>query len=172
MIFLCNQSYNILVYSRNAEELQAHLVKVQIPIQKQFSETREAPLKNNTNTFINNTNPSNITNNSTSIKVIPVLTDMTINDTRINGTPTPLIITKLMEAAKNRVMTEDELKKTEPTLPLCDVTPPDLGKTYNISNFKRRNKKRWRVPLFHWLHFSRLKTIKNHRILLSLSQNF
>ncbi|CAB3253126.1 unnamed protein product [Arctia plantaginis] len=111
---------------RNAEELQAHLAKAQTAIPK-LSEMREAQLKNYTATLINNTNTSNITNNSTSIKMVPALADMTINETRINGTPTPMIITKLMEAAKNRVMTEEELKKTEPTLPLCDATPPDLG---------------------------------------------
>ncbi|CAH2043344.1 unnamed protein product, partial [Iphiclides podalirius] len=54
-----------------------------------------------------------------------------LNMTRPNvteDTSTPLLITKIMEGIKNLVTTEEfNLKMSEPTLPLCDEMPPDLG---------------------------------------------
>ncbi|CAG5033387.1 unnamed protein product [Parnassius apollo] len=53
-----------------------------------------------------------------------------VNMTRQNSTEdtsTPLLITKIMESIKNLVTTEDFYKMSEPTLPLCDEMPPDLG---------------------------------------------
>lgn len=42
---------------------------------------------------------------------------------------TPLLITKIMDGIKNQATTEDgELKVSEPSLPICDEMPPDLGK--------------------------------------------
>ncbi|CAG4951571.1 unnamed protein product [Colias eurytheme] len=47
------------------------------------------------------------------------------NDT--DYTSTPLLLTKIMEGIKNLVTTEDGIKFNEPSLPLCDEMPPDLG---------------------------------------------
>lgn len=42
---------------------------------------------------------------------------------------TPLLITKIMDGIKNQATTEDgELKVSEPSLPICDEIPPELGK--------------------------------------------
>ncbi|XP_068617583.1 beta-1,4-N-acetylgalactosaminyltransferase bre-4 isoform X2 [Battus philenor] len=53
------------------------------------------------------------------------------NMTRQNiteDTSTPLLITKIMEGIKNLVTTEDfNNMMSEPTLPLCEEFPPDLG---------------------------------------------
>lgn len=55
--------------------------------------------------------------------------------TRFNvteDTSTPLLITKIMEGINNLVTTEElNLKMSEPTLPLCDEMPPDLGKCFH-----------------------------------------
>lgn len=54
----------------------------------------------------------------------------TFNMTKPNlsdDTSTPLLITKIMESIKNLVTTEEDFRD-EPSLPLCDETPPDLGK--------------------------------------------
>ncbi|CAK1555897.1 unnamed protein product [Leptosia nina] len=54
----------------------------------------------------------------------------TQNMTRRNETEyvsTPLLLTKIMEGIKNLVTTEDTVRVNEPSLPLCDQMPPDLG---------------------------------------------
>ncbi|XP_045774812.1 beta-1,4-N-acetylgalactosaminyltransferase bre-4 [Maniola jurtina] len=55
----------------------------------------------------------------------------TTNMTRQNisdDLSTPLLITKIMEGIKNLVTTEDgEFKMSEPSVPICDEMPPDLG---------------------------------------------
>ncbi|XP_032519233.2 beta-1,4-N-acetylgalactosaminyltransferase bre-4-like [Danaus plexippus] len=53
----------------------------------------------------------------------------TFNMTKPNlsdDTSTPLLITKIMESIKNLVTTEEDFRD-EPSLPLCDEMPPDLG---------------------------------------------
>ncbi|CAF4929408.1 unnamed protein product [Pieris macdunnoughi] len=72
------------------------------------------PLQNSThNTPINNTLSQN----------------NTLNMTRRNETElsTPILLTKIMEGIKNFVTTEDGVKFSEPSMPLCDAMPPDLG---------------------------------------------
>ncbi|XP_050347572.1 beta-1,4-N-acetylgalactosaminyltransferase bre-4-like [Nymphalis io] len=67
---------------------------------------------------------SNSTNKNNSSREISNMTRQNVSE----DFSTPLLITKIMEGIKNLVTTEDgELKVSEPSLPLCDEMPPDLG---------------------------------------------
>lgn len=86
--------------------------------------------------LFNHTTKNNVIELPNKINMTVSKHDMTVNMTAKDvplyaSTPTPLLITKLMDSIKNFVTTEVGMKKSEPqapeTLPLCDSMPPDLG---------------------------------------------
>lgn len=76
--------------------------------------------QNNTS-FIN----AIITKNETELKINTTQYNMTV--TQKSPSSTSLLIAKIVEGLKNLVTTEGAVKKQDSALPLCDVSPPDLG---------------------------------------------
>lgn len=82
--------------------------------------------QNNTS-FIN----AIITKNETELKINTTQYNMTV--TQKSPSSTSLLIAKIVEGLKNLVTTEGAVKKQDSALPLCDVSPPDLGEHLNLS---------------------------------------
>ncbi|XP_041982019.1 beta-1,4-N-acetylgalactosaminyltransferase bre-4 [Aricia agestis] len=81
------------------------------------------------NTTLNRTVTQNVTANITASQNVTrnVTTSQNVTRNVTEDTSTPLI-TKLMEGLKNLVTPEDfDFKSLEPSMPLCDAMPPDLG---------------------------------------------
>lgn len=82
------------------------------------------------NSTVNVTNKYNITTVIADSKANNITNDnnTALNITGNNTQDTSLLITKIMAGLNSSITTEDGIKKIDPSLPLCDSMPPDLGK--------------------------------------------